>query len=619
MGSGTGKGRITPGSIERVLERSDLVDIASAYTELHRRGAEHLGRCPFHEERSPSFWVNGTKGVYHCFGCGASGDVITFLQAKQGLDFVESIEVLADRYRVQLEYEEGTGGGKPRQSKRRLYELTSAATSFYEAYLQRSDEAAPVRAYLAERHVTEESILAFRLGYSPEAGSVLIDKARSKGFTQEELLESRLATSNGRDFFRGRLMVPIIDRADRTLGFGARKLREEQYGGKYVNSADGPLFHKKRTMFLAPGIAKAAKDAGAVVVVEGYMDVIALWQAGFRNVCAVMGTALTEEQVLELKRLAPRALFAFDPDAAGQVATLRALDQARASDLDVRVVLLPEGEDPADVLHGPNGRERMEELLEDGVTLLHYRTSALLGSGDLGDSSDRDRIYNEAVELFRATPDGPARREQIVRVANALQLDSAAAQSLYDVTGAKKPMQLSRMDSWEPKYRGAAAVAKRIAARPESTAVALEKRLLAEALRLAETDATTLLSELLPPEESFALSVHKRARNVLVDAGVAAFTPARVRDDQELFALVAELSSLTTRETPTFQGREGQGDIASPADNVADLARRVELQGIDRRLGEIRAQLGRDSDTDELLMLENATLKRRMRELNPRL
>ncbi|MBC7462284.1 MAG: DNA primase, partial [Thermoleophilia bacterium] len=361
MATGPGRGRITQASIDAVLQRSDLVDLASGYTQLVQRGAEHLGRCPFHDERTPSFWVNGTKGVYHCFGCGASGDVVTFLQQKQGLDFVESIELLADRYRIQLEHEEG-GSGKPRPSKRRMYEVSDAAANFYEALLLGGASAEHVREYLAQRHITTDTMRAFRLGFSPDGGTLLVAKAMEKGFTQQELRDARLSTESGKDFFRGRLMVPIIDRAQRVIGFGARKLREEQFGGKYMNSADGPLFHKKQTVFLAPGIADAAKQAGQVVVVEGYMDVIAMWQAGFRNTCAVMGTALTEEQVVELKRIAPRALFAFDPDAAGQIATLRALDQARAHDLDVRVVLLPDGEDPADVLHGEQGRERMEEL-----------------------------------------------------------------------------------------------------------------------------------------------------------------------------------------------------------------------------------------------------------------
>ncbi|MCW2923163.1 MAG: dnaG, partial [Thermoleophilia bacterium] len=573
-----------------MLQRSDLVDLAGGYTQLHKRGAEHSGRCPFHEERTPSFWVNGTKGVYHCFGCGASGDVISFLQAKQGLDFVEAIELLADRYRVELEYEGGgKGSGQRRQSKRRLYEVSDAAAAFYETALWSAVSAEHVREYLAQRNITPDTARAFRLGFSPEAG-VLAAKAMERGFTKEELTEARLIGAKGHDFFRGRLMVPIIDRAKRVIGFGARKLREEQFGGKYINSSDGVLFHKKQTIFVSPGISDAAKASGSVLVVEGYMDVIALWQAGFRNACAVMGTALTEEQVLELKRLAPRALFAFDPDAAGQVATMRALDQARAHDLDVRVVLLPEGEDPADVIHGAGGRERMEALLEAGVPLLHYRTSMLLGSGDLGDATERDRIWREAIELFRAAPDGPARRDQIARLGNALQLDGDALQSLYEVTGAEAPMRLTRQDSWEPKFRGEREVSRRVATTaPRSTAIVREKRLLAVALRLAEREGEAAgLATTLPPAEAFGLDVHRRARTALVEGGADALAPARVRvsGDEELFELVAELATLTERD------RVGAEDLGTLRETVIELSHKVELQHLERRIGELTARLG---------------------------
>lgn len=613
-GARQGGGRITQASIEAVSQRADILDLVAAYTQLHRRGAEHAGRCPFHEERTASFYVNPTKGVYHCFGCGAKGDAIGFIQAKQNLDFVEAVEVLADRYRVQLEFEDG-GSGAPRRSKRRLYEVSDAAAAFYEASLWRAAEAVPVREYLQARNISEEAARAFRLGYSPESGSVLAAKALAKGFTEDELAEARLTTAKGTDFFRGRLMVPIVDRAKRVIGFGGRKLREEQFGGKYINSSDGPLFHKKQVLFLAPGIAEAARDAGSVVVVEGYMDVIAMWQAGLRNACAVMGTALTEEQVLELKRIAPRALFAFDPDTAGQVATMRALDQARAAQLDVRVILLPDGEDPADVLQGGEGRDRMDELLSGGVSLLHYRTSSLLGSGDLADGTDRDRIYREAVTLFRSTPDGPARREQIARVANALQLDGDASKALYNSTGAEAPMRLVRQGSREPGFREERAVRSRVAqSSPRSTAVVREKRLLASALRLAEGGSTRPLAELLPSEEAFALDVHRRARTLLLEGGSDALAPARVRGDRELFELVTELATLADRD------RLDGGDPETLAATVAELARSVELQYVDRRLGELRAATsGAGDEVDTELLVEHAALRRRMRELDPRL
>ena len=610
MATGAKSGRITQQSIDAVLQRADLSDLVGGFTQLRRTGGDSfMGRCPFHDERSPSFSVNSAKGLYHCFGCGVGGDVISFVRAKYALDFIESVEFLAERYRVEIEYEEGSGT-RPRRPKRRLYELADAAATYYESALQNASSAEHARAYLTERHITQDTARAFRLGFSPD-GSNLAAKARERGYTKEELTEAGLIGQSGRDFFHGRLMVPIIDRADRVVGFGARKLRDDQTGGKYINSRTGPLFDKSKTVYLAPGMSRAAKTAGYVVVVEGYMDVIAMWQAGFKNVCAVMGTALTADQVVELKRLAPRVLFALDPDPAGQAATVRALAAAQAQDLDVRVVLLPEGEDPADVLFEGGGRERMSELLDAGVSLLHFRTSVLLGSGDMSDATERERIYREAIELFSSAPDGPIRREQVKRVENVLRFDTSESEEFQRQVGAAAPMRLTRQDSWEPKRRGEREVARRVATTgAHSTVLTRERRLLAVALRLA--DGGRPLGDGLPEEEAFTLSVHSRARTALVTGGADALSPARVRDDEELFALVAQLATLVERD------RVGNEDLDTLQETFEELSRAVQLQFLDRAAGEWSAKLGTGDDYDVEAAAKLAEIKRRQRELNPR-
>jgi DNA primase len=615
-------GRILQASIEQVLQRSDLGDLAGGFTQLKRAGDELTGRCPFHDERTPSFWVNPTKGVYHCFGCGASGDVITFAQEKLGLDFVESIEYLADRYRVQLEYEQGSGGPRERRvSKRRLYELTESAAAYYHAHLLGSAAAAPTRAYLAERHVAEETIRAFRLGHSPEDGS-LAAKARAKGFTREELTESRLITSNGRDFFRGRLMVPIFDRADRVLGFGARKLREDQFGGKYMNSADGPLFHKKETMFMAPALRAAAAERDELLVVEGYMDVIALWQAGFRNACAVMGTALTEQQVIELKRLAGRALFAFDPDAAGQVATLRALEQARKHDLDVRVVLLTDG-DPADIVTGPDGRERMREILDESVPLLHYRVSALLGSADLGSEEGRERAWRLGLEFFAGMPDSPERKRQIDRFAFGLGLDSQAVSMLQQASGAARPLQEMRRhggagperrpvhERLGPADRASGGAVVRPHTAPRLTAAMLKERhFLAAALIARERGNLDVASSPITPQH-FLLEVHRRAWLDLSATDHKPLDVSRIHSDSELVGLVAELAAIGQRERMDAAG-DGAAAVA------AELESRLERQFLDRQIAELKERMTK-TDGDTELLREKASLESRRQAVIARL
>jgi DNA primase len=611
VGSGTRSGRIAQQSIDKVLERSDLIEIASPFTQLHKRGAEHVGRCPFHDERSPSFWVNGAKGVYHCFGCGASGDVITFLREKQGLDFVEAIEWLADRYRVDLEYEDGGPKGGGQLPRRRIYELLDAACAFYEASLHNASSAELAREYLRERGVGMDAVRAFRLGYSPE-GTVLSAKAKERGFTKAELDASGLVNAGGREAFQGRLMFPIIDRASRVHGFGARQLRpDDPIKGKYVNSRKGPLFDKSHTLYVAPGLMQAARAAESVIVCEGYLDVIALWQAGIRNGCAAMGTSVTEEQVTELLRYAPRAIFALDADPAGQKATVRALEKAQAQSLDVRVVLMPEGKDPDDVIR-EGGAARMHELLATSVPFLEFRVNVLLGSADLADVTERDRVYNEAIELFRVTPDGPMRREQIARFGQALQLDTDGEKALFDAAGASSPMRMTRRDSWEPRRAGERAVARRVATTgAQSTAIAREKRLLSAALKFAEHAPGVDLSTLLPPDDSFSLAVHRRVRELLIEGGAPALAPARVREDEELFKLVAELSNLVQRDRLSADTSE------TLAQSLQELSAFVEMQSIVYRLGALKATMaGGDASEEELAEWKRLRLRRD--ELNPR-
>lgn len=601
--SATGKtGRILQQSIDQVLERSDLVDIASAFTQLHKRGAEHSGRCPFHEERTPSFWVNPDKGVYHCFGCGASGDVITFLQLKQGLDFLEAVEFLADRYRVDLQYEQAGKSQKDRKSRRRLFELLDAATSFFEASLWGSASAQIAREYLAQRGVSLETARAFRLGFSPD-GDVLSRKALERGFTKAELDATGLLSSSGREAFRGRLMFPIVDRAGRTHGFGARQLRDDDpIKGKYINSRRSSFFDKSRLLYSAPELASSARKLESTIVVEGYLDVIALWQAGFKNACAVMSANATDEQVVELKRYAPRAIFALDSDPAGQAGTLRSLEKAQGQDLDVRVVMMPEGVDPDDVLNESGGVERMHAMIDAGVPLLHFRMSVLLGGGDLSDLSDRDRVYREAVSLLHQAPDGPLKREQVKRIENALRLDTSEAEQLHELVGVARPLKMTRRDQREPRYRSQRSIDQRITSTArQSTTLTREKRLLAAALQLADRDPACDLAAILPDQKVFTLAVHQRACGVLASGGAPALAPARVRDDEELFSLVAQLATLMERD------RLHAEDVATLRETVRELADAVQLQDIERQLGELRVRMADDSlspdDADELRRL----------------
>jgi DNA primase len=390
--------RIKDASLREAIEAADMVEVVSGRTQLRKTGARFVGRCPFHEERTPSFSVNAHDKLFYCFGCGKGGDVITFVRETEQLDFAEAVEWLAERFRVRLEYEEATPQfEESRRRRQRLHALLDQAASFYERHLWETAAGAPVRDYLEGRGLGDAMCREFRLGLSPGKG--LAAKAQEKGFTREELRRAGLTNARGNDYFPQRLMFPLADARGRIVGFQARKLREDDpLRGKYVNSPEGELFHKSAILYglnlARPAITKQER----AVVVEGNTDVIALRQAGLDPVVASMGTALTMEQLKELQRLTQRLYLCFDADAAGEDATLRGMELADKRGFDVRVVTMPAGTDPAD------DPERFEERLADAESYLGYRVR-------LEDerTPDRQSYHAWAQGFLNSVPDSPER------------------------------------------------------------------------------------------------------------------------------------------------------------------------------------------------------------------
>src|SRR5204862_4004308 len=333
-----------------------------------KTGGRYLGRCPFHDERTPSFSVNPADKLYYCFGCGAKGDLITFGRETEQLDFAGAIEWLADRFNVQIEYEETSPEQDARRRRReRLLDVLDAAATFYERYLWDSQAGSLARDYLAGRGLKEEVCREYRLGLAL-GGTTLSRKAAERGFTRDELAAAGLVNRRGNDYFAGRLLFPLADARGRVRGFQARKLREDDpLRAKYVNSPEGELFRKGDLLYGLDKARTAIAKQERAIVVEGNPDVLALRQAGHEPVVASMGTALTDRQLKELSRLTHKLWLCFDGDAAGEAATLRGMELAAAQGFDVRVVALPAGTDPAD------DPERFEERLAGAESYLVYR------------------------------------------------------------------------------------------------------------------------------------------------------------------------------------------------------------------------------------------------------
>src|SRR5215212_9633133 len=388
----------TKESIERVRDAVDMVELVGARTDLRRAGRNWTGLCPFHDERTPSFSVDAEKKLYHCFGCGESGDAIDFVQATEAFGFKEAVEHLADRYGVELKLEREDPEAEQRRRRReRLMKLLERTAAYYERVLWGSPEAARARDYLAGRGLSEDALRKFRVGYAPSAWDKVLVGAQRDGFSQEELAAAGLAqrSREGRlyDRFRGRVMFPLADARGRVLGFGARALRDEQQP-KYVNTSENEIYHKGDQLFGVGQARALAAKRGRVVAVEGYTDVLALHQAGIEESVAIMGTALTQEQLAELGRAARTIYMALDADRAGQEAMLRAARAAEQRGIELLVVDMPEGRDPADFV-AAEGADAFRALLDRALTPAEFQVRRVIAAADLSTPRGRDRALSQ--------------------------------------------------------------------------------------------------------------------------------------------------------------------------------------------------------------------------------
>ncbi len=523
-----------------VVAAADIVEVVAGRTQLRRAsGSRYTGRCPFHEERTPSFSVNPVDKLYYCFGCGKGGDLISFVRETENLDFVGSIEWLAERFRVPLEYEESSPRvDAERKRRERLLALLDQTASYFERLLWEGDGGKPVREYLASRGLGEEVAREFRLGLSP--GSGLAAKVKERGFSLDELRSAGLATVRGGDYFPMRLMFPLSDARGRVLGFQARKLREDDpLRGKYVNSPEGDLFHKGSILYGLNLARTAISKQDRAAVVEGNTDVIALRQSGFEPVVASMGTALTERQLRELGRLTRKIFLCFDADAAGQEATLRGMELAAAQGFDVKVVTLPRGQDPADA---PDG---FEDRLAGAESYLLYRVRL-----ELERAADRQAAWIRVQDVLARFEDSPQYQDALRLISDRLDLPRetlaglAPSRGSPDTDSAEAPRLLEAGDR-------------------------LERDALAACV--AHPNLVRGLTELSP--EHFDTELNRRFRAALVSG----------RDDPELTPLKAELDARAAREA--LDERTGQELLLRLRERKlkrdlagADLARTTELQ-----------------------------------------
>jgi DNA primase len=374
--------RIPPEKIEEIRSSSDIVDVISQHVRLKKRGKNFVGLCPFHQEKTPSFTVSQEKQVYHCFGCGKGGNVYTFVMEFEKVSFTEAVRSLAEKAGITIAY---TDVDQQQQSEiENLYNVCRFAGLHFYNNLTKTDEGRSALEYFHSRGFSDETIRAFGLGYSLDSWDGLVVRAKEEGFSRDDLLKAGLIRTRDDgtdyDYFRGRAMFPIFSTSGRVIGFGARKLREDDPLGKYINSPETLIYNKSRILFGLFHSKDAVRSEDNALMVEGYADLISLYQAGIHNVVASSGTALTEEQVQLISRYCKKLTLVYDADSAGSNATVRGMDIALAQDLDVTIVELPEGEDPDSFVRKFGGKEFLN-LAQQAVSFIDFKAKQFLRSG----------------------------------------------------------------------------------------------------------------------------------------------------------------------------------------------------------------------------------------------
>ena len=413
---------IVADDIAKVRAATDIVAIISEHTEIKRSGRQWMARCPLHGERTPSLSVAPDKGVYYCFGCQRSGDVITFVQEIEGLDFAGAVEMLAGRAGIQLRYT-SRDEGAARSRRKLLLEAVAKARDFYHQRLLDSRGAGPARNYLRSRGYDGDLVRRWKLGWAPDGWDRL---ARHLGLSDEDLRDSGLGLVNSRggqyDFFRSRVLFPIADERGDVVGFGGRVMPGAD-GPKYLNtSADAKTYDKSRVLYGLHEHRRQIVKEGRAVVCEGYTDVIGCAEAGIELAVATCGTALTEDHVRLLKRFsANKLVLAFDADAAGAAAAGRVYAWERKFELEVLVADLPEGKDPGDLAR--SDPDELRRAVRDAVPLLQFRVDRALAGADLSTIESRARSAERAVTVVNEHPDPMVRDPHVVQIADRCHVD----------------------------------------------------------------------------------------------------------------------------------------------------------------------------------------------------
>ena len=566
-------------TLEQVRAASDIVDVIGSYLPLKRAGANFVALCPFHKEKTPSFNVNPHRQIFHCFGCHKGGDVFTFVREYESLDFPEAVRRLADRAKIPLEYEQGSGDHQSRDVKEKLLQIHEQIAQRWQNALANEAGGQIARDYLAKRGVSEEAVKLFRLGYAPDLWDDTVNWSRSKNY-EVALVEKAgliLRKEGGEhyyDRFRGRLMFPICDEQGRVVGFSGRVLSGDEKTAKYVNSPETPIFTKSKVFFGLDKSKRALLEAGFAVVCEGQLDLIACFMAGVQNIVAPQGTAFTGDHARILKRYVEEVVLCFDSDNAGQNAAVRSLDHLLASGLAVRVAVVPTPHDPDSYIKASGGAA-FKEMIEGADGFFDYYLNRLCATNDV--TTDKGRLV-----VLRAMA------EAVHKTGNVVLIDTYAQKTALRLGVTPEAVRaefkkISRGKGATPSAEEEAPEEQPVAERPPTHELWLLK-LLFRHDELVEWACAHLQTDWIQ---------HSLARQIVS----LRLESHRQQTWSSLPAFLegcgsAEMQNLVTEAT--MEARE----LPNPAQQLADIALRLRNQHIDRQVAALAQQMNQEGVGD---------------------
>lgn len=418
-------------TIDKIYDTAVIDEVVGDVVDLKRRGSNLIGLCPFHNEKTPSFSVSPSKGIYKCFGCGKGGNVVNFVMEHDHLSYPEALRHLANRYNIEVEEKQLSPEDQEELNERESLAVVLAfAQQWFTEQLNENEEGRNIGlSYLKERGFREDTIAEFQLGYCPDSNAAFAHAAIEKGYNKEHLVSSGLikVRDNGGlyDMYHGRIIFPIHNISGRVLGFGARTLKSDKKIAKYFNSPENAIYHKSKVLYGLFQAKKSIVEQDACCLVEGYTDVIALHQAGVQNAVASSGTSLTEDQIRAIRRYTKNIIFLFDSDPAGIKASLRGIDMVLEAGMNVRVVLFPEGEDPDSFSRKVSSTELKEYIVQNAQDLILFKTSLLMGEAGQ-DPIKRAALLHEIVDSIALIPDHVLRSLYIKRCSEQMGMEEQA-------------------------------------------------------------------------------------------------------------------------------------------------------------------------------------------------